>query len=196
MTKSSVQGTLLGFLLFALSSSCYAGGGGSIHDLLRDHGLPAGLLPKSVTSFRLDRETGVLEAHLDRPCYAKYDGLVFFNQTVRGDLSYGGLRGLVGFSQEELFLWLPVKEILVSDPSSGVILFDMGVAHKQLSRSLFEIPRDCSEGGENVDHGVVLRMIEQGWYCVNFRVSIDDPGFLGFGFLWLFYLKRHCWPEG
>lgn len=110
----------------------------------------------------LDPETGILEAHLDRPCYAKYDGLVFFNQTVRGNLSYGGLKGLVGFSQEELFLWLPVKEISVSDPSSGVILFDMGVAHKQLSLSLFETPRDCSEGGERVDDRGVLRMIGQG----------------------------------
>ncbi|KAG0492494.1 hypothetical protein HPP92_005538 [Vanilla planifolia] len=135
---------LLGFSLFLYA----AASGGSIHDLLRDHGLPAGLLPTAVRSYDLDRESGLLVVHLDRPCYARYDGLVFFNQTVRGNLSYGGWSGLVGLSQEELFLWLPVKEILVSDPSSGVILFDIGVAHKQLSLSLFEKPRDCSVGGE------------------------------------------------
>ncbi|XP_020673405.2 uncharacterized protein LOC110093009 [Dendrobium catenatum] len=87
--------------------------------------------------------------------------MVFFNETVRGNLSYGGLRGLVGLSQEELFLWLPVKEILVADSSSGVILFDMGVAHKQLSLSLFENPQDCSVGGEKFGKGLI-RMISEG----------------------------------
>ncbi|KAG0471090.1 hypothetical protein HPP92_015636 [Vanilla planifolia] len=121
--------------------------GESLQDLLIDHGLPPGLLPSAVKSFNLDRETGILEVYLDRPCLAKYDGLVLFNQTMSGNLSYGSLRGLVGFSQEELFLWLPVKEVVVADPSSGVILFDIGVARKQLSLSLFENPPDCSAGG-------------------------------------------------
>ncbi|EHA8592156.1 hypothetical protein COCNU_contig69317579G000010 [Cocos nucifera] len=118
-------------------------GGGSIHELLREHGLPAGLLPKTVESFDIDRESGLLEVRLDGPCYAMFDELAYFDQVVRGNLSYGALRGVEGFSQEELFLWLPVKGILVSDPSSGVILFDIGLAHKQLSLSLFEEPPDC-----------------------------------------------------
>ncbi|XP_039131188.1 uncharacterized protein LOC120267575 [Dioscorea cayenensis subsp. rotundata] len=120
---------------------------GSIHDLLRSHGLPGGLLPKSVDSFVMDPATGLLEATLDSPCYAKYDGLVYFDRVVRGNLSFGELRGVVGLSQEELFLWLPVKEIRVSDPGSGVILFDIGMAHKQLSMSLFEEPPDCRPDG-------------------------------------------------
>ncbi|KAJ0966060.1 hypothetical protein J5N97_027198 [Dioscorea zingiberensis] len=116
---------------------------GSIHDLLRSHGLPGGILPKSVDSFVLDHATGLLEATLVSPCYAKYDGMAYFDRVVRGNLSYGELRGVVGLAQEELFLWLPVKEIRVSDPASGVILFDIGLAHKQLSMSLFEEPPDC-----------------------------------------------------
>ncbi|XP_020591345.1 uncharacterized protein LOC110032159 [Phalaenopsis equestris] len=159
MAKPYFLRILLGFVLFF---SVPAADGGSIHDLLRDHGLPAGLLPTAVSSYNLDQDTGVLEAHLDRPCYAKYDGLVFFNETVRGNLSFGGLRGLVGLSQEELFLWLPVKEILVDDPSSGVILFDMGVAHKQLSLSLFENPQDCSVGA-GINGKGFIRMIREGF---------------------------------
>ena len=65
------------------------------------------------------------------------------DRVVRANLSYGGLVGLEGLSQEELFLWLPVKGIIVNDPSSGLILFDIGVAHKQLSLSLFEDPPVC-----------------------------------------------------
>ncbi|KAG0500669.1 hypothetical protein HPP92_000741 [Vanilla planifolia] len=130
-------------------------GGGSIHELLRENGLPAGLLPKTVESYTLDRSTGLLEVRLDRPCYAKYDGLAFFDRLVRGNLSYGALRSVVGLKQEELFLWLPVRGILVSSPSSGVILFDIGVARKQLSLSLFEFPPDCRPGGSKApDAGV------------------------------------------
>ncbi|PKA53545.1 hypothetical protein AXF42_Ash009041 [Apostasia shenzhenica] len=164
MANIHIIGCLLGLIGLAIvlsaagAAGAAAAAGESIHDLLRNHGLPAGLLPKSVTSFHLDRESGLMEVHLDRPCYAKYDGFVFFNQTVRGNLSYGGLRDLIGLSQEELFLWLPVKEILVSDPSSGIILFDIGVAHKQLSLSLFESPPDCGVCREEEGRGVIQKM--------------------------------------
>ncbi|XP_026661535.2 uncharacterized protein LOC103709876 [Phoenix dactylifera] len=120
----------------------------SVQDLLRAHGLPPGLLPRSVESFSLDPASGLLEVRLDYPCYARFDSLVFFDRVVRGNLSYGGLHGVVGVAQEELFLWLPVREIVVADPSSGVIFFDIGVAHKQLSLSLFEYPPQCQPGTE------------------------------------------------
>lgn len=73
--------------------------------------------------------------------------MAFFDQMVRGNLSHGELRGVVGLSQEELFVWLPVKEITVSDPASGVIYFDIGLARKQMSLSLFEDPPDCRPKG-------------------------------------------------
>lgn len=75
---------------------------------------------------------------------AKFETRVFFDSVVRANLSYGGLIGVEGLSQEELFLWLPVKDIIVYDPSSGLILFDIGLAHKQLSLSLFEEPPICN----------------------------------------------------
>lgn len=80
--------------------------------------------------------------------------MAFYESVVRANLTYGGLTGVQGFSQEELFLWLPVKDIRVDDPSSGLILFDIGLAHKQLSLSLFEDPPDCKKsGGELFDFG-------------------------------------------
>ncbi|KAJ0983439.1 hypothetical protein J5N97_011694 [Dioscorea zingiberensis] len=136
---------LFGLLILKLIP--FAAPSDSIHDLLRSHGLPGGLFPKSVESFVFDGDTGLLEARLYGPCYAKYDGMAFFEQVVRGNLSHGELRAVVGLSQEELFLWLPVKEIKVSDPASGVILFDIGLAHKQMSLSLFEEPPDCRPEG-------------------------------------------------
>ncbi|KAJ4848414.1 hypothetical protein Tsubulata_030910 [Turnera subulata] len=114
----------------------------SIHDLLISKGLPPGLLPKEVKSFTLSQD-GRLEVFLDGPCLTKYENRVFFESVVRANLTYRSLTGVVGLSQEELFLWLPVKDIIVDDPNSGLILFDIGVAHKQFSLSLFEDPPAC-----------------------------------------------------
>ena len=114
----------------------------TIHDLLKSQGLPGGLFPRNVESFSLN-QNGVLEVNLNEPCEAKFDTLVRFDTIVKANLSYGGLNGVEGLSQEELFLWLPVKDIIVQDPSSGVILFDIGVAQKQLAFSLFEDPPLC-----------------------------------------------------
>ncbi|CAL9760879.1 unnamed protein product [Musa acuminata subsp. burmannicoides] len=147
------------FFVFFSSSLADSSGGGvaSIQELLRGHGLPAGLLPKSVESFVHDSSSGLLEVRIDRPCYARYDdGLAYFDREVRGNLSYGALRGVVGWSQEELFLWLPVKGIVVTDPASGVILFDIGLARKRLALSTFEDPPDCLPEGEEAAAGLGL----------------------------------------
>lgn len=118
----------------------------SIHDLLMAKGLPPGLIPKDVESYTL-AEDGLLQVYLKGPCLTKFDTMALYESTVRANLTYGGLTDVEGFSQEELFLWLPVKDIIVTDPNSGIILFDIGVAHKQLSLSLFEDPPDCKHHG-------------------------------------------------
>ncbi|KAK8691232.1 hypothetical protein V6N13_074750 [Hibiscus sabdariffa] len=125
---------------------CSSSSSPSIHDLLVSRGLPKGLLPKEVKSYTLS-ENGTLQVFLDEPCLTKYENRVFFDSVVRANLSYGSLIGVIGLSQEELFLWLPVKDIIVDDPKSGLILFDIGVAYKQLSLSLFEEPPHCKPQG-------------------------------------------------
>ncbi|XP_073128210.1 uncharacterized protein [Henckelia pumila] len=143
----SCSAILLHFLLFSSLTSASS----TIHDLLRSKGLPPGLFPKNgVESYELG-EDGLLQVYFDRPCVAKFETRVSFESVVRANLSYGGLIGVEGLSQEELFLWLPVKDIIVYDPSSGIILFDIGVAHKQMSLSLFEDPPVCDPQGELVE---------------------------------------------
>ncbi|XP_014522708.1 uncharacterized protein LOC106779166 [Vigna radiata var. radiata] len=129
------------YLSFSFSSSP------SIHDLLRSKGLPPGLLPEEVKSYTFS-QNGHLEVFLDAPCLTKYENRVLFEQVFTANLTYGSLIGVEGLQQEELFVWLPVKDIVVNDPSSGLILFDIGLAHKQFSLSLFEDPPHCKpEGG-------------------------------------------------
>ncbi|CAN4104103.1 unnamed protein product [Withania somnifera] len=118
----------------------------SIHELLKSKGLPAGLLPKEVKSYNLSN-SGLLEVFLDGPCLAKFDTMALYDSVVRANLSYGSLAAVEGLSQQELFVWLPVKGIMVDNPLSGLILFDIGLAHKQLSLSLFEDPPHCKPDG-------------------------------------------------
>lgn len=104
-------------------------------------------MPKDVKSYTLS-PNGLLEVFLDGPCMTKYENRVYFDSVLRANLSYGELIGVEGLTQEELFLWLPVKGIAVDDPNSGLIQFDIGVAHKQLSLSLFEDPPSCKPEGK------------------------------------------------
>ncbi|CAN1326985.1 hypothetical protein LINPERPRIM_LOCUS34005 [Linum perenne] len=149
MASSSV--TTLFLLLLLLPSTSFAAATSSstsLQKLLHSHGLPGGVFPDNVKSFDLDTATGELEVQLDEPCLAKFESRVFFESVVRANLSFGGLIGFEGLSQEELFLWFPVKGIFVNDPDSGVILMDIGLAHKQLSVSLFEDPPSCKPDGK------------------------------------------------
>ncbi|CAN4102792.1 unnamed protein product [Withania somnifera] len=73
--------------------------------------------------------------------------MALYDSVVRANLTCGSLAGVEGLSQQELFVWLPVKGIMVDNPLSGLILFDIGLAHKQLSLSLFEDPPHCKPDG-------------------------------------------------
>ncbi|CAN0852572.1 hypothetical protein LINGRAHAP2_LOCUS5350 [Linum grandiflorum] len=154
MSTPSTMASIISFsvsLLLILSAAAAGGTSGdksaSLQKLLHSQGLPGGLFPENVKSFNLDSD-GKLEVQLDGPCLAKFENRVFFESRLSANLSFGGLVGMEGLTQEELFLWFPVKGIFVKDPNSGVILFDIGLAHKSLSVSLFEDPPSCkAEGG-------------------------------------------------
>ncbi|KAG6420786.1 hypothetical protein SASPL_117325 [Salvia splendens] len=132
------------WLLLVCLPLCYST---SIHDLLKSMGLPPGLFPKDVMSYTFS-PSGLLQVYLDGPCLTRFDTMALYESELRANLTHGSLTGVQGLSQEELFLWLPVKDIIVNDPTSGLILFDIGLAHKQLSLSLFEDPPDCSTKGK------------------------------------------------
>ncbi|KAJ8747907.1 hypothetical protein K2173_012797 [Erythroxylum novogranatense] len=135
----------LSFLLFLAQSEP------SIYDHLQRNGLPIGLLPKGVTDYSLDPSTGEFRINLTQPCNAKFENLLHYDFNVSGHLSLGKIGNLSGMSQQELFIWLPVKGIRVDVPSSGVIYFDVGVADKQFSSSLFENPIECNAADLDVE---------------------------------------------
>ncbi|CAA0842434.1 Protein of unknown function- DUF538 [Striga hermonthica] len=116
--------------------------GSSIYEVLKNHGLPMGLLPKGVRNFSYDN-SGKFQVHLDRACNAKFENELHYDMNVSGTIRYGQIDGLSGISARDLFLWLPVIEIRVDIPSSGLIYFNVSVVSKQFSLSSFETPRDC-----------------------------------------------------
>lgn len=138
-----VRQFLLILLLSVVSSET-----SSIYEVLKQHGLPMGLLPKGVTNFTLEETSGKFEVHLDRSCNSKFENELHYDRNISGILRYGQIDGMSGISAQDLFLWFQVKEIRVDIASSGLICFDVGVVSKKFSLSSFETPRDCLVGQE------------------------------------------------
>ncbi|KAG8641565.1 uncharacterized protein LOC110627373 [Manihot esculenta] len=116
----------------------------SIYDHLSQNGLPIGLLPKGITDFLVEPTTGHFQINLTQPCNAQFENQLHYDFNISGLLSFAKIGELSGVSQQELFLWFPVKGIRVDVPSSGLIYFDVGVVDKQFSLSLFENPIECT----------------------------------------------------
>ncbi|CAA0823367.1 Protein of unknown function- DUF538 [Striga hermonthica] len=99
--------------------------------------------------------------------------MAFCESEVRANLTYGSLMGVEGLSQQEVFLRLPVKDIIVGEPGSSLILIDIGIAHKQLSLSVFENPPDCS-AESSLDKISVVRYAADG-EIVDRRSDVSSP---------------------
>ncbi|KAK7243228.1 hypothetical protein RIF29_38019 [Crotalaria pallida] len=135
---------LFSISIAAASASASASSNLTIYDHLRQQGLPVGLLPKGITRYSLNTATGEFLVSMEQPCDAKFENQVHYDSNITGTLGYGSIAGLSGVTAQELFLWFPVKGIRVDVPSSGLIHFDVGVADKQFSLSLFEDPPRCT----------------------------------------------------
>ncbi|KAG6476355.1 hypothetical protein ZIOFF_065595 [Zingiber officinale] len=91
-----------------------------------------------------DDASDLLNVRLYGLCYTQYkDELAYFNSEVWGNLSYGMFRKVVEWVQEELILWLLIKGVMVTDPSSGMILFNIWVECKCFAASTFDVPLEC-----------------------------------------------------
>ncbi|KAJ4886010.1 hypothetical protein Rs2_25758 [Raphanus sativus] len=133
----------------------------TIYEILQENGLPLGIFPKGVKDFSFNGETGRFSIYLNQSCDAKYETELHYDVNITGKISYGEIKDLSGILAQDLFLWFPVKGIRVDVPSSGLIVFDVGVVRKQYSLSLFETPRDCvAVHGENKVISYVLPLYQ------------------------------------
>ncbi|CAN0859762.1 hypothetical protein LINGRAHAP2_LOCUS7753 [Linum grandiflorum] len=138
------QFSFLSVLLFLVPIS--GASGFTVYDYLHQNGLPIGLFPEGITNFSVDPTTGRFQINLTQPCNVKLENQLHYDFNISGLLSFGRIEEISGMSQQELFLWFPVKGIRVEDPKSGLIQFDVGVVDKQFTLSTFEIPSPCTDG--------------------------------------------------
>ncbi|KAJ7955401.1 Protein of unknown function, DUF538 [Quillaja saponaria] len=117
----------------------------TVYDILPRFGLPSGLLPDSVRNYTLS-EDGRFEVVLDKPCYVKFDYLVYYDKTISGKLSYGSITDLKGIEVQRLFLWFDVDEIRVDLPPSENIYFQVGIINKKLDIDQFKTVHSCGKG--------------------------------------------------
>ncbi|KAI4317502.1 hypothetical protein L6164_025366 [Bauhinia variegata] len=116
-----------------------------VHELLPKYGLPKGLLPNNVKSYTLS-DDGSFRIFLKSSCYVQFAELVYYDEEVKGKLSYGSITDVSGIQAKKLFLWLPVTAIK-ADPDTGMIQFFGGAISEKLPAKQFEDIPECNRKG-------------------------------------------------
>lgn len=117
----------------------------TVYEILPQFGLPAGLLPDSVTNYTYSSSDGRFIVVLAKPCYIQFDYTVFYDTTITGKLSYGSITGLKGIQVQRFFLWFDVDEIRVDLPPSDSIYFQVGLINKKLDVGQFKTIHSCRD---------------------------------------------------
>ncbi|KAL5976725.1 hypothetical protein ACLOJK_021058 [Asimina triloba] len=119
-----------------------------VHDILPKFGLPAGLVPDSVTGYSLS-DDGEFEIQLAQPCYVKFTDLVYYDKKITGQLSYGAITNLSGIQVKKFFLWLSITGMKAVD--SKDIEFQVGFTSETLPVTQFEDVPTCKAHASMAD---------------------------------------------
>ncbi len=119
----------------------------SAYEVLQDYGFPIGLLPKGITGYELNKETGEFSAYMNGSCSFKLENSyeLKYKSTITGVISKGRLKDLKGVSVKVLLLWLNIVE-LVRDGDK--LQFSVGVASADVPIENFE---ECPQCGCGLD---------------------------------------------
>ncbi|KAH9730511.1 F22D16.19 protein [Citrus sinensis] len=123
----------------------------SAYDILQSYNFPAGLLPKGITQYDIDRETGQFHAYLDGTCSFSLEGSyqLKYKSKISGYISENKLTSLTGVSVKVLFLWLNIVEVTRNGDD---IDFSVGIASASFAiDNFYECPQcgcglDCVSG--------------------------------------------------
>lgn len=104
----------------------------SAYDVLQQYGFPPGLLPKGVTGYALNRETGQFSAYLEGSCSFNIESYTLkYKSTISGVISNRKLSNLKGVTVKVLILWLNIVEVVRDgdelDFSVGIASANFGV---------------------------------------------------------------------
>ncbi|KAF0913105.1 hypothetical protein E2562_020244 [Oryza meyeriana var. granulata] len=121
---------------------------GVANDLLPEYGLPRGLIPEAIASYTFDNATGDFEIRLESTCYIWFGShLAYFEDTIRGRISYGTITGLSGIQAQKFFLWVSITTI-IAHPDEGTVEFQAGFISEALPESDFAEVPVCGAGAQ------------------------------------------------
>ncbi|KAL7588459.1 hypothetical protein Lser_V15G41388 [Lactuca serriola] len=147
------------FLLLRLISST-ASDTPTAYDELLEYDFPVGLLPKGVTGYDLNKETGEFKAYMKETCSFKIQGYdIKYKSTISGVIEKGKLKNLKGINVKILVVWLNIVEVThVGDQ----INFSVGILAAGFEVSNFlESPQcgcgfDCNGMVSGSDHKFLM----------------------------------------
>ncbi|XP_038681069.1 uncharacterized protein At5g01610-like [Tripterygium wilfordii] len=115
------------------------------YDILQDYDFPAGILPKGVTGYQVDRTTGRFYAYLNGSCSFSLEGSyeLSYKSTISGYISKDRLTQLTGVSVKILFFWLNIVEVV---RSGDEMEFSVGIASANFPIDNFYESPQCGCG--------------------------------------------------
>ncbi|XP_039007529.1 uncharacterized protein LOC120135314 [Hibiscus syriacus] len=85
----------------------------SAYQVVQQYDFPAGILPKGVSGYELNRETGEFSAYLNETCDFKIESYQLrYKSTIQGVISPGKISNLKGVSVKVLFFWLNIVHVI------------------------------------------------------------------------------------
>ncbi|XP_010549621.1 PREDICTED: uncharacterized protein LOC104820744 [Tarenaya hassleriana] len=93
----------------------------------KELGVPNGLLPlKDIEEFGYEQETGFMWLKLKQSITHKFHKIgkvVSYGNEITAVVEKGKLKNLTGCKGKELFLWIPINEMVVDYPTKGKVTF-------------------------------------------------------------------------
>lgn len=145
---SSPSINILSFLLIAQALFTKSPAAGeatpTAYEAMEEYNFPVGLLPKGVSSYELDPDTGKFKVYLNGSCqFYVQDYKLKYKSTISGVISKNELNHLKGISVKVLFLWLDISGVTRDDDE---VYFSVGILSTSFGvDNFFESP-ECGCG--------------------------------------------------
>ncbi|CAK7348329.1 unnamed protein product [Dovyalis caffra] len=134
----------------------------SAYEVLQEYDFPIGLLPKGVTGYKLNRDTGEFSAYLNATCKFSIESYQLeYKSTITGVISRGRLSNLKGVRVLILFLWINIVEV-VHDGEE--LEFSVGIASANFPIDNFGECPQCGCGFE-------CNLLDGGNFVSSFQVE-------------------------
>ncbi|CAN0889097.1 Uncharacterized protein At5g01610 [Linum grandiflorum] len=114
------------------------------YEVLQQYNFPVGILPKGITGYEIDRETGKFKAYLPQTCkFSIQSYQLEYGTTISGVISKGRISNLKGVKVHVLFLWLNIVEVVHDD---GQMQFSVGITSADFPLDGFDESPQCGCG--------------------------------------------------